>query len=192
MSTIACRVVPLFQSCVVIKLLGVKSEGLGMMQFQDVPSDCACVVKAVMYLKWRPPIFSALTKSEGPARHMSTHQMLREWDEGEFISLGDLNSGTDFVADHTDTFTVHPGSNGVVVNLSNGYAPFDVTTAVRNWVNGDPNHGILLMEPMGNETVPEQLIYCGFWGTGSGVPTEDYPYIEVSFHSKERCVYIIM
>ena len=137
-----------------------------------------------MYLKWDLPSFPVHTNSEGPARHISTHQMLRRWDGGT-VSLGDLNSGTDFVADHTDTFTVHPGSNGVVGKLSNGYAPFNVTTTVRNWVNGDPNNGILLKDLMGNKAMPEVSLYCRFWGTGSGVSAEDYPYIEVSYHSKE-------
>lgn len=177
---------PLFQSCVVIKLLGVKdgNQKFGIWRFQDVPSDCACVVRAVMYLKWILPSFPVHTDSEGPARTISTHQMLRKWNEGT-VSLGDLNSGTDFVADHTDTFTVHPGSNGVVGKLSNGYVPFNVTTAVRNWVNGDPNNGILLMDPMLNEAMSELRLYWQFWGTGSGVSAEDYPYIEVSYHSKE-------
>ena len=171
---------------VVIKLLGVESEAFGIVQFQDVPSDCACVVRAVMYLKWYLPSFPVHTNCDGPARHVNTHQMLRRWDEGT-LSLGDLNSGTDYVADHTDTFTVYPGSNGVVGKLSNGYAPFDVTTIVRNWVNGDPNNGILLMEPTRNEDMLVQ--YWKFWGPGSGVSTENCPYIEVSFHSKVRCVH---
>ena len=173
---------PFFQSCVVLKLPGVKGTNLQtegqrrryVIQFQDIPGDCACVVKAVMYLKQHPD-------SGPPNDHLCTHQMLCSWDEE---TANSMNSGSDYLVDHTDKFTIPPVGKEIAGKLSGGYALFDVTPAVRNWVNGDPNNGFLVTDLIEDES----RILFHIWGCDD--PSEHHPYLQVTFHSKEGYVYM--
>ena len=103
--------------------------------------------------------------------------MLHSWDEQTASS-----TPTHYLVDHTDEIEISLG--GRSGQISNGRVTADVTTTVRNWVNGDPNNGILVIDCY--EAMLEG--WYRFWSCEA--PSEHCPYIQVTFHSKEGYVHV--
>lgn len=156
-----------------------------IIQFQDIPRDCACVVKAEMHLKYAyTHKFLEYTEGEAPiiTRHLCTHQVIRHWDE-TVGSCTYMNTPNDYLDERTDLVTL-TCDDTIGRQLSNGYVPFDVTPAVRNWVNGDDNYGIVLIDL--NEDMEGRDRH--FWSSKG--PPENRPYLKLTFHKKEGYAFI--
>ena len=124
-----------------------------LVRFQplDVP-NCDTVWKADLYLYYayaHKASFMSVSQVPRFPRTIVAHQVLKYWSESQATSTKRLNHiywdqqwlnlGSDVLA--------APTSAGVTINPTTNYPGFytiDVTSAVRNWKNGQPNFGLLL------------------------------------------------
>ena len=119
----------------------------------SVPSTCN-VVFAKMYLYfWYAHKPSWHTNQQTPyySRWIQVHQVKKEWSETQATQKYRLSGiawskpylaidGTDacpYVQDRVGIFTARPS----------GYVEFDATVAVKNWLAGEANYGLLLWDP---------------------------------------------
>ena len=124
-----------------------------LVRFQplDVP-NCDIVWKADLYLYYayaHKASFMSVSQVPRFPRTIVAHQVLKYWSESQATSTKRLNHiywdqqwlnlGSDVLA--------APTSAGVTINPTTNYPGFytiDVSSAVRNWKNGQPNFGLLL------------------------------------------------
>ena len=133
-------------------IVGLHPNKRSLLQFTSPPSSCR-INSATLYLRfvyahkgsafsWRQvPLFP---------RTIVVHRVLKSWSESEataFKRISNANWSQRFLALGTDAVKERT-SSGVVV-----YPPFqkgqiwygiDVTCAVRDWKNGQPNYGLLI------------------------------------------------
>jgi hypothetical protein len=125
-----------------------------LVRFQPLDvANCDTVRKADLYLYYAyAHKASYLSLSQAPTfrRTIVAHQVLKDWTESQATSTKRfshiyywdqqwLNLGTDALAT--------PTSSGVTIDPTRnrpGFYTIDVTSAVRNWKNGQPNFGLLL------------------------------------------------
>lgn len=113
--------------------------------------------------------------------HLCTYQVLRPWDE-TIGSSTYMNTPKDYLDEHTDRVTFISNSRGIVAvarPVSNGYVPFDITPAVKNWVNGDHNYGIVVIDL--NEDMVGRDRH--FWSSKG--ESKNRPYLELTYHKKK-------
>ena len=138
-------------------------------QFEDIPEAYRGwhVKWAKMYLYyWYSHKASWQSQQEAPSipRDLQVHQMLKSWNEDDVTSkvrLQDSEWNEPFVAlddgDAASTpincVTVHP-------QRPPGHVEFDVTDAVRNWCDGQPNYGLLIWATNEDDDGKE----IRFWG----------------------------
>ena len=122
-----------------------------------VPTACQ-VVHAKMYIHfWYAHKASYQTVQQAPylSRPLQVHQMKRQWSESVATSTYRLPRvrwsqpnaalGVDFSCYVEDTVTM-------VAIRPSGYVEFDVTNAMKKWLNGEPNYGLMIWDP--TETIP--------------------------------------
>ena len=126
-----------------------------------VPTTCQ-VVHAKMYIHfWYTHKASYLTVQQVPylSRPLQVHQMRRQWSKSVATSTYRLPGvrwsqqyaalGVDFSYHVEDKVTM-------VANRPRGYVEFDVTNAVKKWLGGEPNYGLMIWDP--TETTPGREI----------------------------------
>ena len=151
-----------------------------IVQFEDIPSDCAFVVKAEMHLMYAYTCkFEEYTERDAPiiTRHLCTHQVLCPWDETVGSSTY-MNTPTDYLDEHTDCVTL-ASNDTIAKKRPNGYVPFDVTSAARNWVKGDPNCGLIVIDLNESMKGRDRHFYS------SKGPSGSRPYLKLTYHKKE-------
>ena len=129
-----------------------KKRSLVQFNISDIPSTCN-VTFAKMYLKfWYA--FKARSDSiqEAPylSRQLQVHQVKKEWSETQATRDYRLSgtpwsapylavNGTDASSYALDCVIMHTGRPA-------DYVEFDVTVAVKNWLAGEPNYGLLVWD----------------------------------------------
>ena len=122
------------------------------MKFEDIPPTCKNIQWAKMYLYfWYAHKASFQTVNLAPyiPRPLQVHQVKEQWKESEATRDHRLSAapwsrpylglnGADAVEHPMDTVTVFTGR-------PSGYVEFDITEAARNWKNGQPNYGVVIL-----------------------------------------------
>ena len=118
----------------------------------DVPSTCN-ITYAKMYLNyWYAHKASFYSVQQVPflSRRLQVHQINKDWSETQATQENRFSgmpwsapylaiNGTDASAHVQDCVPLYTGRPP-------GYIEFDVTDAVKNWLGGDPNYGLLLWD----------------------------------------------
>ena len=123
----------------------------------DVPTTCQ-VVHAKMYIHFlyaHKASYQTVQQAPYLSRPLQVHQMKRQWLESVATSTYRLPGfqwsqpnaalGVDFSYYVEDTVTM-------VAIRPRGYVEFDVTNAMKKWLNGEPNYGLMIWDP--TETIP--------------------------------------
>ena len=118
----------------------------------DVPSTCN-VTFAKMYLNFwyaHKPSFQSVQQAPYLSRRLQAHQINKDWSETQATQENRL-SGTPWSApylaiDGTDASTYVQDCIPLYTGRPAGYIEFDVTVAVKNWLSGDPNYGLLIWD----------------------------------------------
>ena len=118
----------------------------------SIPSTCNATF-AKMYLNfWYAHKASFQNVQQVPylSRRLQVHQINKDWSETQATRDNRLSGirwsapylaidGTDARTHVQDCVTLYTGQPG-------GYMEFDVTVAVKNWLAGDPNYGLLIWD----------------------------------------------
>ena len=148
-----------------------------VIQFEDIPSTCSNVTSAVMYMKYAyAHKASWFSDSEAPiiTRRLCSHQILRSWNEGTIGSTTYMTANIDYLNNYcTDLVTLTPSNLEGLLSVANRFLAFDITETARNWVSGDPNYGIIVIDLNENLNGRDRR----FWSREAAV--EKRPYLEV-------------
>ena len=157
-----------------------------VIQFEDIPSYCTNVLRAVMYLKYAyAHKASWMADNDAPylTRQLCTHQILHPWDEQTVGSSTYMTAGIDYIPERMEVVALpYEGNEG---QLPNGFVPFNIIQAARNWVSGAVNCGILVMDLLENCHGRDRR----FWSREG--PPENRPYLEVTYHSNGKYNYCL-
>ena len=133
-----------------------KKRSLLKFSISDIPSTCN-VTFAKMYLKFwyaHKASFHTVQKSPYLSRQLQVHQIKKEWSETQATQENRL-SGTPWSApylavDGTDASSYVLDCVIMYTGRPADYVEFDVTVAVKNWLAGEPNYGLLVWDVMEN------------------------------------------
>ena len=118
----------------------------------DVPSTCN-VTFAKMYLNFwyaHKASFQSVQQVPYLSRRLQVHQINKDWSETQATQENRL-SGTPWSAPYlaingTDASTYVQDCVPLYTGRAAGYMEFDVTVAVKSWLSGDPNYGLLVWD----------------------------------------------
>ena len=122
-----------------------------LIRFEDIPSSCTKVNHAMMYLYYEySHKASWLSENEAPfiTRTIQAHRILKSWKETEATSS--KRDSTTFWhqpylgLDDTDAECCPTGQTTIYRDRPSGFVEIEVTSAVKEWMAGKPNYGILL------------------------------------------------
>ena len=148
-------------------------------QFENLPGNCTKMKWAKMYVHfWYAHKASFQSVSGAPyiVRDLQVRQVKRSWSETEVTSIYRSNGvrwnqpylaidGTDAQRRVQDTVTIFTGRPA-------GYIEFDITKAMRSWMKGRPNYGLLVLATNEGEEGRDLRFY-------SRNASENHPYVNV-------------
>ena len=122
-----------------------------LVQFGDLPSPCSHVEWAKMYVYYvyaHKASWQSVQQAPFISRTLQLHQVKKLWSEAQatntYRTQGTPWSRPYLALDGTDASPHALSSVTVFTSRPQGFIEFDVTEAVRNWQDGDPNYGILV------------------------------------------------
>ena len=129
-----------------------KKRSLVQFSISNIPSTCN-VTFAKMYLKFwyaHKASFDSIQEAPYLSRQLQVHQVKKEWSETQATRDYRLSgtpwsapylavNGTDASSYALDCVIMHTGRPA-------DYVEFDVTVAVKNWLAGEPNYGLLVWD----------------------------------------------
>ena len=80
-------------------------------------------------------------------RTLQVHQVKKDWSETQATSIrrfSNTNWNNSYLGFGTDASPYSQDSVTIFTGRPSGYVQFDVTEAVSNWYNGEPNYGLLI------------------------------------------------
>ena len=122
-----------------------------LLKFEDIPSSCHAIETANAYVYyWYAHKASWQTEEQAPfiPRPIQARQVLKSWTETR--ATRDVRfsyapwSKAYLGLDNTDAKSHVDDTQTVSRTSSAGYIAWNVTTTAKNWMAGQPNHGILL------------------------------------------------
>ncbi len=122
-----------------------------LVQFEDLPSQCKSIKWAKMYLYFHyahKASWQSVDVVPYIERGLAVHQVKKPWREEEVTSShrdsGTLWSQPYLALDDTDAATYSQDAVTIFTGRPAGYVEFDITEAMRNWKDGQPNYGLLV------------------------------------------------
>jgi hypothetical protein len=147
-----------------------------LLQFQDLSWNCTHIKWAKMYVYFaysHKPSFHSVKQSPYISRPLQVHQVKQQWSETQATSVYRLTGkewnkpwlaldGSDadphgLLCEPVTLYTYRPS----------GFMEFDITEAMRNWQNGDPNYGVLLRATNENDLGRDVRFYSNAEGDRS-------------------------
>jgi hypothetical protein len=125
-----------------------------LLQFENVPYSCRNIRWAKLYIYYAySHKASFLSEAQVPfvSRPLQVHQVKKQWSESQATSTYRLSnqpwSQPWLALDGTDADPEGLPSEPVTISPSShsGFIALDITKAVRNWKNGAPNYGLVLL-----------------------------------------------
>ena len=122
-----------------------------LLAFEDIPSTCYKIKHATMHVHYwygHKPSFYSESSAPWVPRPIEARQVLKSWSEtqatrdvrltstpwdSQYLNLNNVDARSN--ADDTQTITN---------NTLSSYISWDITTTATNWLNGQPNYGIVL------------------------------------------------
>ncbi len=123
-----------------------------LIEFENLPSrGCKFVKWAKMYVYfWYAHKASWQSVQSVPyiERDLAVHQVKKPWKEYEVTSINSQSgapwSQPYLALDDSDAATYSQDTVTIFTGRPAGYVEFDITEAMRNWKNGQPNYGLLV------------------------------------------------
>jgi hypothetical protein len=147
-----------------------------LLQFQDLSWNCTHIKWAKMYVYFayaHKASFDSVTQTPYISRPLQVHQVKQEWDETQATSVYRL-TGKEWNKPWLALDGSDADPNGllcepvtVYTSRPSGFMEFDITEAMRNWQNGDPNYGVLLRATNENDLGRDVRFYSNAEGDRS-------------------------
>jgi hypothetical protein len=147
-----------------------------LLQFQDLSWNCTHIKWAKMYVYFayaHKASFDSVTQTPYISRPLQVHQVKQEWSETQATSLYRL-TGQKWNKQWLALDGSDADPNGllcepvtVYTSRPSGFMEFDITEAMRNWQNGDPNYGVLLRATNENDLGRDVRFYSNAEGDRS-------------------------
>ena len=122
-----------------------------LIRFEDIPSNCTYVNYAMMYLYYEyshKASWQSVTQTPFIIRIIQAHRVLKSWSETQATSI--RRNSTEFWhqpylgLDDTDASSCPTGHTIIYTRRAPGFVEVEVTSAVREWMAGKPNYGLLI------------------------------------------------
>ena len=119
-------------------------------QFEQLPATCTNIAWAKMYI-----YFINAHKAKGQTvqsapyfpQGIQVHQVMQEWRESEatkFLRFVGVNWNTSYVGlDNIDASPIPTDTVAVFTSCPAGFVEFDITSAIKNWQQGQANYGVM-------------------------------------------------
>jgi hypothetical protein len=147
-----------------------------LLQFQDLSWNCTHIKWAKMYVYFaysHKPSFHSVKQSPYISRPLQVHQVKQQWSETQATSVYRL-TGKEWNKPWLALDGSDADPNGllcepvtVYTSRPSGFMEFDITEAMRNWQNGDPNYGVLLRATNENDLGRDVRFYSNAEGDRS-------------------------
>ena len=122
-----------------------------LLRFENIPSGCTNVNHAMMYIYYsysHKPSWHTVHQTPFITRTIQAHRVLKSWQETQATTTK-RNSTTFWYQEYlgldgTDANYCPTGQTTIYANRPPGFVEIEVTSAVKDWKAGKPNHGLLL------------------------------------------------
>ena len=122
-----------------------------LLRFEDIPSACTNVNHAMMYLYYdysHRASWQTVTESPFIPRTIQAHRVLKSWNETQATTTRTNSTAfwhQDYLGlDDTDANDCPTGHTTIHAGRPSGFIEIQVTSAVRDWIAGKPNYGLLI------------------------------------------------
>ena len=140
-----------------------------LLRFEDIPSACTNVNHAMMYLYYlysHKASWQSVTQAPFITRTIQAHRILKSWQETQ-TTYARINSTSYWHQqylgiDDTDANDCPTGHATIYAGRPSGFIEIDVTSAVRDWIAGKPNYGLLIWATNENQNGRDTRFYSNF------------------------------
>ena len=120
-------------------------------RFEDIPSACTNVNHAMMYLYYQyshKASWQSVAQTPFITRTVQAHRVLKSWKETQATTTRTNSTALwhqQYLGlDDTDANSCPTGHTTIYASRPAGFVEIEVTSAVRDWKAGEPNHGLLI------------------------------------------------
>ena len=120
-------------------------------QFEQLPATCTNIAWAKMYIYFiyaHKASWQTVQSAPYFPQTILAHQVKQEWRESEatqFLRLVGVNWNTSYVGlDNIDASPIPTDKVAVFTSRPAGFMEFDITSAIKNWQQGQANYGVML------------------------------------------------
>ena len=120
-------------------------------QFEQLPATCTNIAWAKMYLYFiyaHKASWQTVQSAPYSPQGIQVHQLMQEWRESEatqFLRLVGVNWNTPYVGlDNIDASPIPTTTGAVFTSRPAGFMEFDITSAIKNWQQGQANYGVMI------------------------------------------------
>lgn len=122
-----------------------------LLRFEDIPSNCTNVNHAMMYLYYHyshKASWQSVNQAPFITRTVQAHRVLKSWKETQATSTRRNSAALwhqQYLGlDDTDANDCPTGHTTIYAGRPSGFVEIEVTSAVRDWMAGKPNYGLLI------------------------------------------------
>ena len=122
-----------------------------LLRFEDVPSGCKSVNHAMMYIYYvysHKASFYSVDQAPFITRTIRAHRVLKSWKETQATSTKRNSYSkwhTPWLGLNNIDATRNPvGQTTIYASRPSGFVEIEVTSAVKAWKSGSPNHGVVI------------------------------------------------
>ena len=122
-----------------------------LLRFENIPSGCTNVNHAMMYIYYsysHKASWHTVHQAPFITRTIQAHRVLKSWQETQATTTRRNSTASWYQPylglDDTDANDCPTGQTIIYAGRPTGFVEIEVTSAVKDWKAGKPNHGLLL------------------------------------------------